>query len=318
MSRSCVLTFVFAVACTTTKPNDSGGDSAVVDMPGETTVVAFSDADNYSYAGGLVVEEQTVAAEEDIHFSWSGLTRDVYSNPVVATNISAVEILNFEDYGQQEVLDGIAAGTFLQSDINIYAYCWPEGETSCSLSEFVMGAGHALDLPEYFVGGSGTWLLRLKTIDSTEPMADLFLVPSDKSEETEAIVTDASSAYETTCAMKSVSIPVNGDIVFDWSAVSVDGAGKSWDPTDANRVVLGHFDNGTEEMELRPYLFSELADTFWSATLSNETSIRLDEFSSDAGQPPDFSDTSATWMFAIFGEGDDPRMPSFLVELEPK
>jgi|GEM_PF-6159029 len=310
MIRFYITLVAFAVSCAMSRDSDT--------VVPKVASVVFSDADNYCFIGSLDVAGQTVAEMTNVFFSWTAVTQDVYGNAIGgADSIYRAEILNFVDLGWQEVLDGIQAGTFLQSDVDVFAYCTPQ-DTSCYLDDFVLGAGHPLTLSENFVQGSGTWLLRLDTRDSPEAVAELFLVPSAKSSETMAIVSNASSVFNVESEIKSVSFSSQSDLIFDWSALSVDGAGQSWEPSDADRIVLGRFDNGADGLGMRPYFFSSLADASWSADLSSETSIHLSDLSNAYDQAPDFISASSTWALALFSGITDPNWPRFLVVLKPK
>jgi len=306
MPRFFFLIILSAVSCAT--PDDSAT------VTPETMEVIFSDADNYRYTSSIRVEGQDLSELTNVLFSWPKLTQDLYGYPIdSADSICQIEILNFADLGWDEVLEGIESGIFLQTDVTIFAYCTPT-DASCYLDDFVMGAGHPLTLSENFLENSGTWLIRLNTCEEEKTIvAELFLVPSSKTTETTAFVTNTSSTFEIESEIKSVPVSSQSNLLFDWSALSVDGA-------KIDSAILGRFDEGVEELESHPHLFQDLADASWSVDLSDETSVSLSDLSDTSGQAPDFTDTTiATWVFALFGETiAEPNMPYFLVALKPQ
>lgn len=313
MPRFSFLVILFALSCAT--PDDSAT------ITPETTSVVFSDADNYQYTSSIKVEGQDLSELTNVLFSWPKLTQDLYGYPIDSVDsICQIEILNFADLGWDEVLKGIESGIFLQTDVTVFAYCAPT-DASCYLDDFVMGAGHPLTLSENFKENNGTWLIRLNTCEEEKRIvAELFLVPSSKTTETTAFVTNTSSAFEVESEIKSVPVSSQSNLLFDWSALSVDGAEQDWDPSDVDSAILGRFDEGVEELKFHPHLFQDLADAFWSADFSNETKVSLDDLSNASGHTPDLTDTTtAMWVFALFGETvAEPNMPSFLVALKPQ
>ena len=175
---------------------------------------ALSDVNNFSYSAELQVQAQVLAEHEDSLFDWSALSRDLLGDVVEATDVGEALLLVMPALAHDEVVDKLVTDKLIMADVAGYFLCEPEG-TDCNFSEF--GIRGSYPGPQnYFIEGSGSWLVVLASDMGLGQVSMLFLEPRADSDSTLASFDDDSASLDLAVDLRSlqpVSVPLDGDLV---------------------------------------------------------------------------------------------------------
>ena len=97
--------------------------------------------------------------------------------------------------------------------------------------------------------------------------------------------------------------------------MSVDGLGQEFDPSLVDQLMLARHENRSiEELEEHLIDIELVADEIWNATLTGQTSVRLDEAVGDSGVFAGLDETS-TYLMALRCSRCANPAPLYLVPL---
>lgn len=286
------------------------------------TVELFDEHD-YSFAGTLAIERIPLAAGSDPTIDWSGLGTDLLGHEVdAAGDILTVAVAIFEDLSPEEVEQGLAEDSLVQSDLTLYVSASSGGATSLPLSALTM-LGTDVDVEQYFVEGAGSWLVLVSDSEEVGLGARMLgmLLPDAASDQTVASLDDGSAVLTMDVdlsALEPLTVPTaEPALALDWTTLEHNGRGSVWVDGRVDRAMVAHFDTldatGIEaafaDVEL-------LADELWSLDFGGGATVDLAPL---AEQDPPFTgiDDQGTWALALFCTSCANPAPPFFTLLEP-
>jgi hypothetical protein len=271
------------------------------------------DGDNFAYAAQIEIEEQAVKSDTAITIDWSELSNNLYGDLIQASvDIDTAELLAFPQLTVEEVADGLANDSLVQSDLGLYVTCSPK-DAACDTDGFAI-LGSTIDVPAYFSEGSGTWLVALTHADVAGAVSLVALRPEEASKQTVVTFESNSSSMTITVDLDDqsvVHVPA-GDAVIDWSECTVDGLGASLRLGSLDTVQIARFSSNLEALSDDFVHLVGLADEIWEMNIEGSTEISLSEFWGDS--PPVASDD--IWLMAWRCSVCDSPVPRLLVVLE--
>lgn len=284
------------------------------DGAGVERSVELTDAHNFSYTSELQIDSVPLAEIADTEICWDELTQDISGRPIDAyEEITSVVLLNFPVLTPDEVRTGFVADTIIQMDIGIYLECEPT-DVCCLLSEFgIMGSQP--NVQDYFVEGSGTWLIILSSDDGLGGIAFVFIEPDAQSTATEVSVVDGTSSLILDVDLQSlttVPAPADGDLELDWEGLTVDGLGNGLDLYKLDRLQVGRYALDVTEIEARFYDIDNIAEQMWTLDTTGIRTAHMSDLLDDDGQPFTTFDESDVWLAALVCTTCNNPMPRFV------
>jgi hypothetical protein len=304
-------------ACSSSE--DSAQEAA---CEGVTSETSLADANNYLFEGSLDIQGYPLAAPGDPLIDWSGLRTDLLGHPIdPATEIRMVAAIVFERMSEDEVEEALSTDSLEESDLSLFVSAYPSGETSLHLSDLTL-LGNDIDVEQYFLEGSGTWLFILT--DSTVPGVGArmaaFLEPIKGASSTEADITGESALLSLDVDLQSLEalrVPeATPDLELDWSGLTTNGRGADWVEDIVDQVMIAHFpDLGVEDVQDDFADVELIADPLWRLDIVGGTSADLTAL---AEQDATFTgiDDDGTWAMALVCSTCSNPAPPFFTILE--
>lgn len=269
--------------------------------------LVFEDTNNYSYAADFESTPIEIPVATDLTVDWSALTTDIRERPVDdPSSIDQLSLLNIKS-PVEDVFTKIATNDLGQEDAqDIYLFV-NDGQTSCSLSDFAV-TGINIDLALLAENPDETWLLSLMNLPDgrTDILSTLVLLPTSTAAPSTLSFTDGVSNL-TNLAVDLHSAPAIetregiGPYTLDWSAVTVDTFGHTFDPLLADELIIGHY--GTEdlaEIEGREFLqLDSVADELYRLDVFGVTGEALDGAVDADGNAFAGFTADGTWLVGI-------------------
>lgn len=282
---------------------------------------ALSDVNNFSYSAELQVQAQVLAEHEDSLFDWSALSRDLLGDVVEATDVGEALLLVMPALAHDEVVDKLVTDKLIMADVAGYFLCEPEG-TDCNFSEF--GIRGSYPGPQnYFIEGSGSWLVVLASDMGLGQVSMLFLEPRADSDSTLASFDDDSASLDLAVDLRSlqpVSVPLDGDLELDWESVSVDGLGNELVHYKLDLLTVARFpDYDLEALEAQLYDLEVLAGDMWQLDITGKLSASLLELEpvTEGGLAFTGFAQPGIWLLALRCSTCFSPAPKILAVLEP-
>lgn len=219
---------------------------------GGSADLVFEQANNFEYKGVVTLESIDVESHADFCADWSAVTVDLRGRAFDPAKVEQIYLLEL-DLTQDEVEAKIAANTLVQADA---ATQWigeldnpTDTEICASAFEII---GNVLDTgPDGPLDENAdqTWLMSLVDIVDgvTDVLTSVFVVPTDGSTNHDVLFTDTSSQLDvqTLDIAGKPAIETQADIgpyTLDWSAVTTDVNGQTFDPLLGDRLLVAHYD----------------------------------------------------------------------------
>ena len=239
----------------------------------------LTDAHNYHYAPTLTAPTWTVAPARDLRISWAGLTVDLLGHDLDPTTLDRALLLVFDGLTAPEILDGMAHDRLDQSQVTIALTCTPK-EAGCLLSDFNL-AGNHLDVQQYLVEGSGTWVVAPGWTDQAGLASlALFTADDDAGVEDELSIVDGAAALEVQAELApegTVAVAEGSQPVVDWSGLTVDALGNPVSLSRFDRLRIGRYDMDAATMEADFLDLELLATETWEVDVTGLTSLPTQE-----------------------------------------
>ena len=281
--------------CNGTNETAEGGD------------VVLTDDNNYTYVPTLGMGEAKVQSETDSTVDWSALTTDIRGRPVDPASVEQIYLVEFIGFTQEDLVDKIEANDLYQKDTeSAYIFDNSAGVTSTSLSTFSI-----LDnefKPEDFTEDSTrVWLVSL--INHPEGANDVlqskFITPLDAATETELVFTDDCTTLGVEVNMDDPIPPAEPEIggnrwTLDWSPVTSDVNGRTWDPLVGDKLQIGWFDATVAEVEAEFLRLDSEADEFYTLNVYGKTGVTdLSDATERSGAAFSGFTSEGVWVAAI-------------------
>jgi hypothetical protein len=132
------------------------------------------------------------AAPGDPAIDWSGVTKDLLGHDLdPSTDVQTMAVAGFQSLSEDEVMEALFTDSLEQSDVTRYVNLAAAGATSARLDQLTR-LGTGIDVEQYFVESSATWLLLLSdSLDVGIGVRMLaFLEPDFASKESTALLSN--------------------------------------------------------------------------------------------------------------------------------
>jgi hypothetical protein len=308
---------LFAAACEEQAPE------VVTEALGVLDEVVLTDADNAQARLDLRIEQQTVAALTDVVIDWSMLEIEPPSpdaQPVEVSHRASLRYFPLLDV--EELTQGLAAGTLVQSDVGVDVTC-ESADLRCPISAFAFDESHAFDVVALFGESTGTWLVSIRAASSADVVAYLTLAPSADSAATVAQVTSDSTttAVEVSPSARGpLAVAEDGYVALDWSGLTRTARGLALQPYQIDRLSLA-FLPGVDPADPGADLLEQQASAaeVWSAPVEGQTRFALPELAVDGSDEigfPGFEGEGA-WVLSLWASSTGDPSPAFVTTLQP-
>lgn len=266
--------------------------------------LVMTDASNYRYTGTLDVDAVPVTAGQDANVDWSALDADLRGRSIVASEMDQALLVAFVS-DQEEILANIANNDLAQSDVADYRlFQNTDGRTSVALSEFsVLGNDFdpASELVDREGVGSRAVLLQREVDDRMDSATLVFLDVVDSGGEATVVVDDLTARLDFQAQFGDpLQTRAGLSYTLDWSAVTLDGGGGSFDPLRADRLFVGHVaEEGEAELQAEFLTLLDEADQIYHEDVYAETWADLGLATDASGASfPGFSE-GGTWLVGV-------------------
>lgn len=299
--------------------NDTGGMVAsCADVVSDGTM-AITDDTNYAFSSTLSVEMTTLKDATDLVFDWSGITQDFFGKPVNPildidlvllslwhmTPVELIANMNRDNLPQDSMIavitsypqDNFTSRNLLGFDVlgnplpeadlwKVFDTSNPDFEYPQTEYTFMAMAGTGT------VAGKGARMIHFFNID---PNAT----------ETTLRFTDTSTTMDYTVDLKhAMPVPVPAGmpgLAIDWSAMTTNALGNSYDVFQITEAVVAHYPNyNLSQVEDRFLYLEEDAGGWWSAEVASGVSIDLSTLVDAGGSAFPGVDDTGVWLVALF------------------
>lgn len=260
--------------CTLSACGAPEGDDTAAPAVAPCDTCLLTDDLNYDYAPDLTAPSWQVAPGVDLRVSWADLTTDLLGHALDPASLDRALLLVFPELTPDEILDGLAHDTIDQPDVTLAMTCTPQ-ESRCALSDFHL-AGNHLDVHQYLLEGSGTWLVA----PGREGEAGIATLALFAAQEGAEPVEERSIAQGEAALQVEVDLAPRGAIavqegafpVLDWSGLTVDALGNPISLSRTDRLRVGRYDLDEQELEERFLDIELLAVETWEVDTTGQTS----------------------------------------------
>ncbi len=317
-ARRLALLVVFGALGCTTPAEDSDSPPPEAAPTGDVLLV---DANNYSYTGSLNAPSFALAELTSVTLQWPELRTDLQCHALdPIADIDNTALLGFPYLSETEVEQGLSDDSLAQVDLGVYLSYEPGDTTSVSLDQFTF-FGTEANIKDEFYEGHGTWLALLTTgtgvAVGTRMLA--FLTPTAGDAPTSAVLEDGCPVLDFSADLESLVVtPVlkDGPWLLDWSALTVNGKGGTFEPTRVDSLMVARYDLPISELQDNFLDIEALAAESWTYTLTAGSAVDLGALEGPSAPFPGFDDDSV-WVLALrCGSCPNPA-PLFLTVLVP-
>jgi hypothetical protein len=234
-----VLPAAVLTACTGTDGKDDTDTG-----PEPTADLVFTDANNYSFVGELEITAVEITSETDACIEWSAVDTDIRGRSLDPSTVEQVLFVEFA-LTQQEVISKVEINDLKQSDtVTQWLYANPGGTSAC-LSDLQI-IGNPFDPGTLTESSSRTWLMSLLNLPDGrfDILMSKFIVPTDASANTDIVYDNDCSTLDADADLdkpRMVTAEGLAPYSLDWSGVSVDVNGQTYDPVLGDELLIGYF-----------------------------------------------------------------------------
>ena len=291
--------------------------------------LVITDDTNYSFTSTLTVESTVVKDATDLLFDWSNVTRDFFGremNPVTDIDMVLVSLwgMTEADLATNLNRDHLPRGQ-MDSAITVFPSELDRSDgsptTSAHLTEFnsfrneippdFLWARFDTSTPNYaFPPASFTFLMMIATGETpgrNSRMLGYFRLDPNATNTTIALH-DGSTVLDYQVNLANVHRfpvpPATPALTVDWSQMTRNALGNEYDRTQITEAVVAHYAAHTlEDIQAEPLLLIDgaiHADGWWSAEVTQGTSVDLATFTDAAGSPFPGVDAVGTWFVGLY------------------
>ncbi len=284
--------------------------------------VSLSDANNFQYAGDLILPTYETASGSDIAICWDALTEDLQCHEMdPAGDIDNVGLVRFPFLSHEDIQADLSNNSLQQADVSGYVeYNTEGGQTCANLVDFSF-FGTPIDVTAEYTEEGGSYLLLLATGTTigvgTRMLA--FLEPSAGSTNTQVDISGGCDVldFEATISDQAVDI-CDSSLEVDWSGLTRDGLGNELLLSDINSLSVGFYEGASVADLEGSFLDLELiATTWWSMDLEAGTGADLSQATTAEGEPFSGFDGDGVYLLALRCTTCYNPAPLFLTVLNP-
>jgi hypothetical protein len=269
---------------------------------------------NYSFSSTITIQVTPVAANSELTFDWSAVTKDFQGHTIDAkADVDMVNLLMWS-LPQAELETKLNNDELAQRDLLVAGMIKTQKtKTSVGLFEFQSIAGQPLEPemllaylnPEVYdpaehsytivaasgeVAGQGSRMLKAFRLD---PASTSTKVVMDNS--------STSLAYEADLmSLRRTAVPVGSpNISIAWASIAVNAMGREFIPNGIEEVMVAKYSLTPAELETKFLDLETIADQMYRGEVASGTSLDLSTLKTDAGQSFSGIDATGTWIVAL-------------------
>ena len=213
---------------------------------------------------------------------WCSISTDDRGRPVSdPTLINRVELREFPFIPAD--IETLMGSGELSLDDAVSTFVFYNGSNLCTIpmSGFRDAYGVQLDPATYILGNGRTWLAYSQfndTVPSFDPVASVFII-AGFTNITDAALTDSTSDWGFTADLLSLehmgTLADGGDYTLDWSALTTDVLGNSFDRNIADRLFIAQTSDDLVSLQQSLLALENDADAFYRMTVGGAISANL-------------------------------------------
>jgi len=280
-----------------------------------TPDVVITDPTNYRYEPTLEIDTVPLRSGSDPLLSWGSVGMDNVGRPVAPIDdVDTVFITVFDGMDPDELTEALAYDVVPQTELDLFVHYDTLGTTQARLSDFTMMTTD-IDVEQYFVEDSGTWLAVLVSETALGAYRKLlYLSPEDDAPDDLAYFDDDCSSYEVDVDLASLQLleaPADTVVELHWDELGTDGLGQDLALHKLDELVVGHYEDlEPADLEQDFFVAEENMDRRWSMDVSGQVRVDL----ADLEGPDAFDGFSAdgTWVVALRCGSCSSPMPRYL------
>jgi hypothetical protein len=248
------------------------------------------------------------ADKADLNICWDGIKQDLLCHSVTAAaDINSVNFLQITGLSEDTVEQYLAQGKDFSTKVSLvrkYLVDTSSGSMCAKLSKF--GVKPELD---YSSGTNLTYMLLFATGTKTGVGAKsmMFIEPSANESNLDVAAPDGCGLVTFDADISTVTpvpAPKDGPFVVDWSGVTVNGLGNTFQPSEIDLLQLGFYQGETAATLQKRFVdLDRIATVFYEMSLSTSdgaTYADLKEATSkDVGPFAGFDRTDGVWALAL-------------------
>jgi hypothetical protein len=287
---------------------------------------------NYAFSSTITIEVTPVAANSELTFDWSAVTKDFQGHTVdPKADIDMVNLLVWS-LPQAELEKKLNDDELAQRDLLVPGMAKTQkSKTSVGVFDFQSIAGQPLERemvlaylnPEVYlpaehsytmviatgeVAGKGSRMLKLFRLDPAETSTKVVM---DNSSTSLAFDADLTSLQRTVVPAGSPNISIA------WANIAVNAMGREFVPNRIEEVMVAKYSETPAELETKFLDLETIADEMYRGEVASGTSLDLSTLKTEAGQSFTGIDASGTWIVALVCTGCMNPAPWYISILTP-
>jgi len=276
--------------------------------------IVASEANNYSFSSTLGFPPITVAPRTELTFDWSAVTADFLGHAVDPKKDIASVAIHIWGLTPSEFATKVNADTLTQRDLVVVPFFFATGNTATSarLFEFTLSGGTVdpaivisyFDASLYPPANTTYALLASTgtTIGAGTRMIQTFQLDPASTNATVKMTKDSTKLTYTVDLHSLTPTAVaagEAPLYLDWSALKTNAMGNAFDPTMIAEVLVGHYPQGSAELEQRFLDLELIASELYRAAPDMGTSFNFLLLRDAAGKSFPGIDSTGTWLVAL-------------------
>jgi hypothetical protein len=271
-------------------------------------------ANNYSFSSTITIQVTPVAANSELTFDWSAVTKDFQGHTVdPKADIDMVNLLMWS-LPQAELETKLNDDELAQRDLLVPGMVKTQkSKTSVGLFDFQSIAGQPLERemllaylnPEVYppaehsytmviasgeVAGRGSRMLKSFRLDPAVTSTQVVMDNSSTNLTYDANLT----------SLRPTAVPAgSANVSVEWSEIAVNAMGREFVPNRIEEVMVAKYSLTPAELEARFLDLETIADQMYRGEVASGTSLDLSTLKTDAGQSFTGIDASGTWIVAL-------------------
>lgn len=313
----------------------AGGSHTACDGERPPDPILITDETNYTLGNSLTVDTFALKDASDLTFDWSGLTQDMFGQPLDAGADVDLVLLSLWEMSPGELVDHILHDTLTLRENRGVLTTYPEGAyTSRRLLEFdllrskvpedLIWGYFDLEHPDFeYPPASHTFMVMASsgTIPGKGPRMLAFFKLDPESEQTELALTNDTASLDLAVSLtsaKRVQVPTGVPaLTIDWSRMEHTPLGNEYRSDQITRAVVGQFSRPLEHLEEDFIALESLADGWWSREVVSGTSVDLGSLTDENGDLFPGITSGDVWLVALFCGSCLSPAPWSITVLEP-
>lgn len=304
-------------------PSETGtpgttGDTGTLPPPPPSALVVDASA-TYHLTTEASFDHVTLRQRFDALVDWDEVTTDMWGEPLPVGGVP--ELAMFEVLAPPDEIEATMASDDLAGIVLSTWTADVDTDVFAHLSDLTYGST-PFDPQAYLVPEFGkTWVVALVVPDGERmhPLSFHSFELSATAGDTAVPFTDATAAFTWSAALDGAPIPAPAgvpEVTIDWSTLTTDALGKTYDPDLNAELFVGQFDEDLGTLAANVRDLEAVAEQWWTMDVEGDTDARL-SLARDSGGTlfPGFA-TSGTWLVGVRCPTCLTPFPAWIVALD--